>query len=72
MDSGFRSYAGQNERCRILKELIISQDEDGEWIVTSEKLPGFTAKGKTQKEAIDKIKRAFSIYFPCGDCKDST
>jgi len=50
----------------------MSQDEDGEWIVTSEKLPGFTAKGKTQKEAIDKIKRAFSIYFPCGDCKDST
>ncbi|MEN8264597.1 MAG: hypothetical protein ABFR82_14175 [Nitrospirota bacterium] len=54
-----------------MKELVLSRNEKGEWIATSEKLPGFIAKGKTQKEAIDKIKRAFTIYFPCGECKGS-
>ena len=38
-----------------MKEFIISQDEAGNWLVTSEKLPGFTAKGRTQKEAMDKL-----------------
>ena len=54
-----------------MKDLLISQDENGEWIVTNEKIPGFIAKGKTQREAIDKMKQALSVYFPCGDCKES-
>jgi hypothetical protein len=54
-----------------MKELLISQDENGEWFVTNEKIPGFIARGKTQSEAIDKMKQALSVYFPCGDCKES-
>jgi predicted RNase H-like HicB family nuclease len=54
-----------------MKEMLISQDENGEWIVTNEMIPGFIARGKTQREAIDKMKQALSIYFPCGDCKES-
>ncbi|MBI5409900.1 MAG: type II toxin-antitoxin system HicB family antitoxin [Nitrospirae bacterium] len=56
-----------------MKELLIYQDDNGEWLATSEKMPGFVARGKTQKEALDKMKKAFSIYYPCaGDnCKDS-
>ncbi len=53
-----------------MKELIIYQDDNGEWIATSEKIPGLVAKGKTQKEAIDKIKQALRVYSPCGDCKE--
>jgi hypothetical protein len=53
-----------------LKEFIISQDTNGEWIVTSDKMPGFVARGKTQQEAIEKMKDAFRVYYPCGDCKD--
>lgn len=55
-----------------MKKLVVSQAENGEWIATSDELPGFIAKGKTQTEVIEKIKRAFSIYYPCGDCKDSS
>ncbi len=52
-----------------MKEFAVSQDENGTWMVTNEKLPGFIAKGRTQKEAIDKMIRAVKMYFPCGPCK---
>ena len=54
-----------------MKELKISQDENNEWIVTSDKIPGFVAKGKTVDEAVEKIKKAIKTYFPCGECKES-
>ena len=56
-----------------MKELSLYQDDTGEWIVTSDKIPGFMARGKTQDEAMDKMKQAFSVYYPCdsGNCKDS-
>lgn len=50
---------------------MVYQDEKGEWNVTSEKMPGFIAKGKTQTEAINKMTQALRIYFPCGECKGS-
>jgi len=52
-----------------MKEFTVTQDENGNWIITSEKLPGFVAKGKTQHEALEKMKTAFRMYFPCGECK---
>ena len=54
-----------------MKEFMIYQDDKGEWIVTSEKIPGFTARGKSQTEALDKMKQAMRVYFPCGECKGS-
>lgn len=54
-----------------MKEFNIYQDETGEWIVTSEKITGFTARGRTMQEAIDKMKQAMRVYFPCGECKGS-
>jgi predicted RNase H-like HicB family nuclease len=53
-----------------VKEFTIFQDDNGEWIVISEKLPGFVARGKTRQEAIEKMKMAFRVYYPCGECKD--
>lgn len=53
-----------------MKEFTISQDEQGAWIVTSEKIPGFAARGRTPEEAIEKMKQAFRMYYPCGECKD--
>lgn len=53
-----------------MKELKISQDENNEWIVTSDKIPGFAAKGKTADEALEKMKKAFNVYFPCSECKE--
>jgi predicted RNase H-like HicB family nuclease len=55
-----------------MKEMFISQDSDGQWIVTCAKIPGFIAKGKTQKEAVDRMIQALRVYFPCGDCKESS
>ncbi|GBE04510.1 hypothetical protein BMS3Abin10_00126 [bacterium BMS3Abin10] len=54
-----------------MKEFTISQNENNEWIVTSDKIPGFIAKGKTMEEAVEKMKKAFNTYFPCGPCKGS-
>lgn len=54
-----------------MKELSISEDESGAWIVTSAKIPGFIARGKTQAEALGKMKEAFRIYYPCGECRES-
>ena len=56
-----------------MKELTVYQNDLGEWIVTSDKMPGFMARGKTQKEAVEKMKKAYSVYYPCdsANCKDS-
>jgi predicted RNase H-like HicB family nuclease len=56
-----------------MKELTVYQDDMGEWIVTSNKMPGFIARGKTQKEAVEKMKQAFSVYYPCdsSNCRES-
>lgn len=54
-----------------MKEFSLTQDANGDWIVTSEKLPGFIARGKTREEAIEKMKVAIRMYYPCGECKDS-
>ena len=54
-----------------MKELVLSQDSNGEWVVTYPKVPGIVIKAKTQAEAIEKMKKALSIYFPCGDCQES-
>ncbi|NOZ70268.1 MAG: type II toxin-antitoxin system HicB family antitoxin [Deferribacteres bacterium] len=53
-----------------MKELKISRDENNQWVVASDKMPGFVARGRTLDEAIEKIKKAFNIYFPCGECKE--
>jgi len=55
-----------------MKELTVYQDDMGEWIVTSDKMPGFMARGKTQKEAVEKMKQAFSVYYPCdsSNCRE--
>ncbi len=54
-----------------MKELKVYRDENNEWVVTSDKMPGFTAKGKTVNQAVEKMKKALNTYFPCGQCKES-
>lgn len=56
-----------------MKELTVYQDDRGEWIVTSDKMPCLMARGKTQKEAVEKMKQAFSVYYPCdsSNCRES-
>ena len=54
-----------------MKEFIVSQDGQNEWRVSCEKVPGYIAKGKTQQEAIEKMKQALKVYYPCGECKGS-
>jgi predicted RNase H-like HicB family nuclease len=53
-----------------MKEIIVSQDENGEWIAKSLRLPGYIARGRTQAEVIHKMRSALLLYFPCADdCK---
>ncbi len=53
----------------IVREFIIYEDEDGTWIAEAKELPGYRAKGRTKEEAIDKIKAALLVFYPC-KCED--
>ncbi len=52
-----------------MKELLIYRDHDGTWVASYDKIPGYKARGDTQQEAVENIKRAIRLYFPCGPCK---
>lgn len=52
-----------------MREFIIYQDDDNTWVAEAKELPGVYMKGKTQKEALDKIQAALKIYYPCR-CED--
>jgi predicted RNase H-like HicB family nuclease len=55
-----------------MKQFTLSRNSDGEWTVTCTKVPGLVIKAKTRHEAIEKMKNAVKLYFPCGDCKGSS
>lgn len=52
-----------------MRELLLYQDHDGDWICESKDVPGLRVKGKTQEEAIERIKTAIRLYDPCR-CED--
>lgn len=54
---------------RKMREFVIYQDDDGAWVAEARELPGVHMKGKTQKEALEKIQAALKIYYPCR-CED--
>ncbi|MGE5893625.1 MAG: type II toxin-antitoxin system HicB family antitoxin [bacterium] len=51
-----------------MREFTLHQEPDGSWVVTSEKIPGYSAKGRTRQDAMAAMKQALLMYFPCGDC----
>jgi len=48
-----------------MREFIIYQNEDGTWSAECRELPGYRAKGSTKEEAIEKIKSALLVFYPC-------
>jgi len=52
-----------------MREFIIYQDDDNTWVAEARELPGVHMRGKTQKEALEKIQAALKIYYPCR-CED--
>ncbi len=52
-----------------MREFTIYQDDDNTWVAECRELPGVRATGKTQDEALSKIKSALLIYYPCR-CED--
>jgi predicted RNase H-like HicB family nuclease len=52
-----------------VREFTVYQDEDGRWVAECSELPGVSVKAETQSEAIEKIKKALLIYYPCR-CED--
>ncbi len=48
-----------------MREFIIYQDDDDNWVAECQELPGYRATGKTKDEALQKIKSALLIYHPC-------
>ncbi len=43
--------------------VLISQDEDGVFVVTCPSLPGCISQGKSRKEALENIKDAMDGYI---------
>lgn len=52
-----------------MREFIVYQDNDGTWFAECRELPGYRARGETKEEAIEKIKSALLIFYPC-KCED--
>jgi predicted RNase H-like HicB family nuclease len=48
-----------------MREFIIYQDDNDQWVAEAKDLPGYRASGKTQEEALEKIKSVLLIYHPC-------
>ncbi|MDH4232230.1 MAG: type II toxin-antitoxin system HicB family antitoxin [Nitrospirota bacterium] len=60
--SGFMVYFS-------MREFIIYQDDDDNWVAECKELPGYRATGKTKDEALKKMQSAILIYHPCR-CED--
>lgn len=54
---------------RAMREFIIFQDDDGDWVAECREVPGYRVKAKTRDEALEKIKSVLLIYYPCR-CED--
>lgn len=52
-----------------MRTFTLYQDDSGEWVAEAEDLPGFRARGASEKEALDKIQAILKIYYPCR-CED--
>jgi predicted RNase H-like HicB family nuclease len=48
-----------------MREFIIYQDDNDQWVAETKEIPGYRATGKTQEEALAKIKSVLLIYHPC-------
>jgi hypothetical protein len=48
-----------------MREFIIYQDDNDNWVAECKELPGYRGTGKTKEEALQKIKSALLIYHPC-------
>lgn len=52
-----------------MREIILSQDDEGDWVAECEELPGVRIKAGTKEAAIEKISKALLLYRPCR-CED--
>ncbi len=48
-----------------MREFIIYQGNDDQWTAEAKEIPGLRVTGKTQEEALAKIKSAILLYNPC-------
>lgn len=52
-----------------MREFTVYQDDDGSWVAECRELPGLSVRGQSEAEALQKIKQALLIYYPCR-CED--
>lgn len=52
-----------------MREFIVYEDCDGTWVAESGDLVGYRARGRTKEEAVEKIKAALLVFYPCR-CED--
>jgi predicted RNase H-like HicB family nuclease len=48
-------------------KVVITEGEDGWYVVVVPALPGCISQGKTKKEAIENIKEAIELYLEADD-----
>lgn len=49
----------------FMREFIVYQDNEGNWVAECGELVGYKARGSTKEEAIDKLKSALLVFYPC-------
>ncbi len=52
-----------------MREFVIYQNDNGDWIAECNELPGYRVKAGTKEEVINKLKTLLLTYYPCR-CED--
>jgi predicted RNase H-like HicB family nuclease len=52
-----------------MREFILYKDNSDEWVAECGEIPGYRARGGTKEEAIEKLKAALLVFYPC-KCED--
>lgn len=51
-----------------MREITVIREQDGSWSATCVEISGYVARGHTREDALLAMKRALSLYYPCGEC----
>lgn len=53
-----------------MRQIALIQEPDGSWRAACAEIPGYLARGETRQDALRAMKRALTLYYPCGECDE--
>jgi predicted RNase H-like HicB family nuclease len=60
---GYNCEAKSDEKAKAMRQILVSQEEDGGYVIEVPSLPGCVSQGDTLDEALENIKEAIELYI---------